>query len=182
MRSTIIFTALLIVGMLSTQPIFASALAAPISQQKQAADETLAGLFDTYFKLKDALVQSNEASANKYAQELATAVTTLDANELSGEAKTAWETNQSAIAKSANATAKATKLAALRAQFAELSTSLLPLVKVAQLEDTVYYQRCPMFNSGKGANWLSKEKGIKNPYYGKQMLTCGSITETISKQ
>jgi len=36
-----------------------------------------------------------------------------------------------------------------------------------------------MFNNGKGANWLSKEPAIQNPYYGNKMLTCGSVTETI---
>jgi hypothetical protein len=27
--------------------------------------------------------------------------------------------------------------------------------------------------------WLSSEAVIKNPYYGKAMLTCGKVTETI---
>jgi hypothetical protein len=36
-----------------------------------------------------------------------------------------------------------------------------------------------MYNNGKGADWLSKEKEIKNPYYGSQMLNCGSVEETI---
>jgi hypothetical protein len=36
-----------------------------------------------------------------------------------------------------------------------------------------------MYNDGKGANWLSKESTIKNPYYGSQMLTCGKTVETI---
>jgi hypothetical protein len=36
-----------------------------------------------------------------------------------------------------------------------------------------------MFNDGKGANWLSKENAIKNPYYGSSMLSCGKTTETI---
>ena len=53
------------------------------------------------------------------------------------------------------------------------------LAKVSKQAVPVYYQRCPMFNNGKGANWLSKESAIKNPYYGNKMLTCGSVTETI---
>jgi hypothetical protein len=36
-----------------------------------------------------------------------------------------------------------------------------------------------MYNDGKGANWLSKESAIKNPYYGSQMLSCGKTVETI---
>ena len=42
-----------------------------------------------------------------------------------------------------------------------------------------YLDHCPMANDGKGANWLSREKNIKNPYYGKAMLTCGKVTETL---
>jgi len=36
-----------------------------------------------------------------------------------------------------------------------------------------------MYNDGKGANWLSTENGVKNPYYGSQMLNCGKTIETI---
>jgi hypothetical protein len=53
------------------------------------------------------------------------------------------------------------------------------LIKVSKQEVTIYYQNCPMYNNGKGANWLSKDISIKNPYYGSQMLTCGKTVETI---
>lgn len=36
-----------------------------------------------------------------------------------------------------------------------------------------------MANDGKGANWLSKENVIKNPYYGSEMLHCGKTVEII---
>jgi hypothetical protein len=44
---------------------------------------------------------------------------------------------------------------------------------------TIYIDHCPMYNDNKGADWISKESGIKNPYYGAMMLTCGSTKETI---
>jgi len=53
------------------------------------------------------------------------------------------------------------------------------LIKTTKPETPVYYQHCPMANGGKGANWLSKENAVKNPYYGSQMLTCGKTVETI---
>lgn len=52
-------------------------------------------------------------------------------------------------------------------------------MKVAKTETPTYYQFCPMANGGKGANWLSKENEVKNPYYGSEMLTCGKVVETI---
>jgi hypothetical protein len=39
----------------------------------------------------------------------------------------------------------------------------------------LYIQFCPM----KKAEWISNDKNIKNPYYGKSMLTCGKTTDSI---
>jgi Cu(I)/Ag(I) efflux system membrane fusion protein len=36
-----------------------------------------------------------------------------------------------------------------------------------------------MADDNKGADWLSTEESIKNPYYGQSMLTCGEVTDTI---
>ena len=68
-----------------------------------------------------------------------------------------------------------------RDHFISLSKNMYALIKVAKTTETVYYQFCPMANEGKGANWLSKESGVKNPYYGSQMLTCGKTVETIKQ-
>jgi hypothetical protein len=38
-------------------------------------------------------------------------------------------------------------------------------------------QYCPM----KKASWLSDSKDIRNPYYGANMLDCGSVKTTIKK-
>lgn len=56
---------------------------------------------------------------------------------------------------------------------------MFDLLKVSKQETTIYYQFCPMANDGKGANWLSKENVIKNPYYGSEMLHCGKTVEII---
>jgi hypothetical protein len=53
------------------------------------------------------------------------------------------------------------------------------LIKVSKVDEPVYVQFCPMANNGEGANWLSKESAVKNPYYGSMMLTCGSVKEAI---
>jgi len=68
-----------------------------------------------------------------------------------------------------------------RDHFMRLSTNMYVLIKISKPSVAVYYQFCPMANEGKGANWLSKESGVKNPYYGSQMLTCGKTVETIKQ-
>jgi len=70
---------------------------------------------------------------------------------------------------------KANGIEKQRAVFNDVSTTIWKVVKKAdKVEQPVYYQYCPM----KKAYWLSKEKEIKNPYYGSSMLTCGNVAET----
>ena len=66
-----------------------------------------------------------------------------------------------------------------RDHFSSLSESFYKLAKSADLGETIYFQNCPMFSDGKGANWLSRENLVKNPYYGSSMLTCGKTIEKI---
>ena len=44
----------------------------------------------------------------------------------------------------------------------------------------LYYDNCPMYNKGKGGNWISETKEIQNPYYGKSMRDCGSVKEELN--
>ncbi len=65
-----------------------------------------------------------------------------------------------------------------RKEFSFLSVQLWPIIKSDKdLVQTVYYQYCPM----KKAYWLSTDESIRNPYYGRQMLTCGKTVEKIVK-
>ena len=66
-----------------------------------------------------------------------------------------------------------------RDHFATLSKSIYELIKVSKQDTPTYFQHCPMANDGKGADWLSKENTIKNPYFGSMMLSCGKTVETI---
>lgn len=47
-------------------------------------------------------------------------------------------------------------------------------------EGSVFYQYCPMALDSQGAYWLSNTKEIRNPYFGGNMLSCGSTKETIN--
>ena len=60
-----------------------------------------------------------------------------------------------------------------------LSADFYDLVKDFGASKPVYKVFCPMYNDSKGAFWLSSSKDVKNPYYGKGMLTCGEVQEEI---
>lgn len=71
------------------------------------------------------------------------------------------------------------KIAHQREHFELLSKDIYDLVKTFGAGQVLYKVYDSMFNSGKGAFWLSETKEIKNPYMGKAMLTSGSIKEEI---
>ena len=49
------------------------------------------------------------------------------------------------------------------------------------VDQPFYVQHCPMAFDNAGANWLSEESAIRNPYFGDAMLTCGSTIDTLSR-
>lgn len=139
----------------------------------------LTSVFDNYFSLKDALVKSDGNTTSTKAKDLLTALDVVQMNKLSNEEHTVWMKVMKNLAFDAEHIAETKDVAHQRDHFMSLSKNMYELIKVSKQEKPVYYQHCPMANKGKGANWLSKENAIKNPYYGSQMLTCGSTVETI---
>jgi len=125
-------------------------------------DENLGKAYYHYIQLKDALVASNDQEAKKAAGNLQSALTRVDKKASDEAAKVAT----------------AVDLKAQRLAFTELSSQMASLVKEGQLsEGVIYLEYCPMANGG--SYWLSNEKEILNPYFGKSMLRCGSVEKTI---
>ena len=71
----------------------------------------------------------------------------------------------------------------LRTQFAFFSEALIYAVKAFGIpEGKLYVEHCPMAMDNEGADWISKEKKIRNPYFGEKMMTCGTVEDTIFQQ
>ncbi|WP_256959427.1 DUF3347 domain-containing protein [Sphingobacterium sp. JB170] len=139
----------------------------------------LTAVSGSYFSIKDALISSNASTAATKAKNMATAIKAVDMGKLSTEEHNAWMKVMQDLTRSAEAISKSKDIQQQREAFNLLSKNMYELAKESKQPVPVYYQHCPMANNGKGANWLSKEPAIKNPYYGNKMLTCGSVTETI---
>lgn len=140
----------------------------------------LKSVFNNYFSVKDALVKSDANTTSTKAKDLLTALDAVQMNKLSNEEHTVWMKVMKDLAFDAGHIAETKDVAHQRDHFMSLSKNMYELIKVSNQETPVYYQHCPMANKGKGANWLSKENAIKNPYYGSQMLTCGSTVEKLN--
>ena len=77
------------------------------------------------------------------------------------------------IAAGARKLAAAKDIVAARAAFGDVSTALTEYAQKTKsgLGADVRIAFCPMVNKP----WLTKDKTIRNPYYGAAMLTCGSF-------
>lgn len=136
-------------------------------------------VFDSYFELKDALVKTDGNTASAKAKTLVTALDAVKMDKLEMEVHMVWMKVLKDIKEDTEHIADTKDVKHQRDHFNTLSKNMYSLIKVSKSATPTYYQFCPMANDGKGANWLSKENAVKNPYYGSQMLTCGKTVETI---
>lgn len=136
-------------------------------------------VFDSYFELKDALVKTDGNSASVKATALLKAINNVKMDKLEMEVHMVWMKVLNDLKEHSEHIADTKDIKHQRDHFMDLSKKMYDLIKVSKQETPTYYQHCPMANDGKGADWLSKENAIKNPYYGSQMLTCGKTVETI---
>lgn len=152
------------------------------AMNNQEKANPLADVFAAYFAVKDALVQTDGGLAAAKSSELAKAIDAVQMEKLPMDVHLVWMKKWTDLKQDANAMAKSKAIETQRSHFVNLSKNMYELIKVGKYETAVYYQFCPMANDGKGANWLSTENVVKNPYYGSQMLSCGRVVETIEKQ
>ena len=143
------------------------------------SENQLKAVFDNYFLVKDALITSNGISTASASKELVTAINNVKMDKLDMDVHMVWMKVVNTIQKDAENIANTKDVKIQRDHFTSLSKEIYTVIKISKYENPVYYQFCPMFNDGKGANWLSKENAVKNPYYGSMMLSCGKTVETI---
>lgn len=148
---------------------------------KEARQEVnqLKAVFDNYFALKDALVKTDGNLASTKATELLASIKAVEMSKLTTEEHSVWMKVMKDLVFDTEHIEETKDAEHQRDHFNTLSDNVYQLLKVSSYKQPVYYQHCPMANGGKGANWLSKENAVKNPYYGSQMLSCGKTVETI---
>ena len=112
-------------------------------------------LIPKYLKVATALAADDLPAARAEAQQLAD-----DAIKL----------HHPGIGDSARAVAKADSLKAAREAFKTLST---PVIALAKQTKGYFILNCPMAQ----ADWVQSTREVANPYFGKAMLSCGTVIE-----
>lgn len=128
-------------------------------------DENVAAVWSAYNKVRLALIASDSEKAKQEGANLAMI----------------FDESNAKLKSAASAIAASDDLASQRTAFSQFSNAAETFFKGTLEGGALYKQHCPMAFDGEGADWLSNETAIKNPYFGDKMLNCGSVTATITK-
>ena len=136
----------------------------------------LSPILSLYYNVKDALVNSDAKAASAKAGDLTKTINSIDLKTLPAAEQSALGSLKDKLVSDANNISENNDIGKQKAYFSFVSTNIYSLAKLVRLTDQpVYQQYCPM----KKAYWLSNEAAIKNPYYGKQMLSCGKVSDIL---
>ena len=137
------------------------AISAENKQSDDALMEPVKSVLDHYLKIQTELAKDSIKGVNEHAAAISKAVKGDDMKMLPPD-----------VAKQADALAQARDLKATRAAFKPLSASLVKYLADKKAGIGTYHEAyCPMVK----ASWLQTGKDIKNPYMGKEMLSCGEL-------
>jgi len=138
-------------------------------------------IVNNYLLLKNALTADNSEKAADAGKALEASFKGFNKANLNADQRKSFEEIADvAIEHGEHIGANGGNIGHQRGHFALLSKDIYDLVKAfGDAGQPLYQDFCPMYDDGKGAIWLSETKDIKNPYYGKKMLTCGKMNEEI---
>ncbi|MBD80974.1 MAG: efflux transporter periplasmic adaptor subunit [Crocinitomicaceae bacterium] len=144
------------------------------------AKEELKPLLNTYLKLKDALVDDNVENAIAASKEMNIVLSKVNMGVFKGEAHNVWMKHSNSLEKELRKASNTNEIGKMRALFKNMSDQMVMLFKTfGAVDRPVFVNYCPMANNDQGAEWLSIEKEIKNPYFGASMLKCGEVKQEI---
>lgn len=153
----------------------------PITNVKKTAiskeaKKALELIINEYVLLQTALAKDDLATSKNQVKNIITAISKVDMNLFTGESHKVWLQFEEQLSKSMMLMESAKDIENIRKYFLSVSVNYVSLVETfGPFSKKIYVINCSMANNNKGGDWLSYTKEVKNPYYGKSMLTCGSI-------
>ncbi|MBN1387845.1 MAG: efflux RND transporter periplasmic adaptor subunit [Bacteroidales bacterium] len=144
------------------------------------AEEALQPLYAAYLKWKDALTNDDFEEAQEIATKMKSELDRINMGLFEGDAHNVWMDYKGKLSSSLEHVQHFSDIEQLRKAFQTVSVTMIEMTNAfTPLDETIYVLHCPMADDNKGADWLSTEKEIRNPYFGSSMLTCGEVTREI---
>lgn len=160
----------------STSPATTTEPTTTKNQSASPVSEIVSG----YLQMKNALARDNANDAASAGSAMVAAFGKLDKSTLTGEQRKTYEDIEGDAKEHAeHISENGSNIKHQREHFDVLSKDVYELVKTFGAGQQLYYAHCPMYNNKQGADWLSETKEISNPYFGKEMPTCGKVKEEL---
>lgn len=144
------------------------------------AKNALQPIYIHYFEMKDALAKDDFEDAKEYGRQILMSVDAVNMSIFKGESHTVWMTLSSDIKNELQHIGEQKEIGGVRKYFQNVSNTIITMTNVWHpYNKTLYVLHCPMVDNNKGADWISLTKKIENPYFGKEMSTCGEVKTTF---
>ena len=152
----------------------------PIKATDAPSPVSITEIVKGYLAVKNALTADKTKEAATAATALEATIKSFNKTALTAEQKKVFEdVEDDAREHAEHISSNGGNIEHQREHFDTLSKDIYALSKAFGAGQPLYQDFCPMYNDKKGATWLSETEDIKNPYYGKKMLTCGSMKEEL---
>ncbi|RYF25241.1 MAG: DUF3347 domain-containing protein [Flavobacteriales bacterium] len=162
---------------------FASVAQAQNASEKEVTPDLVAQretqkkeITNNYLALRNSFVTSDSVAAESNAKTFATSFSKFKFKKLNLEQMNEATTARREIVELANEISATKNINKQRKAFGVLSTKFWAIAsKLKPADMPLYQQVCPMT----GDAWVSESKEIKNPFFPKNMLTCGEVKASL---
>ncbi len=142
----------------------------------------LEDLAQAYLRLKVAFVKTDAQSAANFAQAFNEQLSNVDMKLVSGDAHMYWMGQMKALDAHSKKITTLEDVKKQRRQFQYISDAMINTLKAFGPDTKLYVEHCPMAFDGEGADWLSSESIIRNPYFGSEMMSCGDVVDSLGSE
>lgn len=134
---------------------------------------------EAYLRMQRALAADDEPKAREALLELDSGLAGLDGTILPKGQRSTWADQVAVLQKGVSEGKSSNTIEGLRHAFEHLSQGALHVVKELghALATPLVEAHCPMAFDFEGASWLQVGEVVQNPYFGDEMLTCGSVRQ-----
>ena len=168
----------------TTEPEASEPKAANGYAYSETFNQSMNNVLNAYYNLKDAFVASDTVKINTEAVVLKDLLDSFKLEEVQQFDTLGFSSingRPGDVAAEISGMLGEKELEKKRESFEMVSNAFYDMVRVIKPTGaTVYYQYCPMAFDNAGANWLSQQPAIRNPYFGDDMLDCGENRDSVN--
>ncbi len=154
---------------------------APLPDAPETLQADIRKVFDAYITIQQALADDDYSTAQNAIPALESQLHSIDLSDISGADLSQWESWSEIMVSAIGEMDAAADLVAMRVPFEPLSDTLIEVIRNYGIGPgaPVYLVHCPMAFDFEGADWLQDHDRVLNPYFGDEMLMCGTVNDRL---